>query len=151
MWNLLKDLRPSATDLGQRPIFLDCRTACLLSDRKQFNQSVCGLCTLSARLGVSCDVCRAPLLLPEASPFLSRWDNDGTCLPSMPPPDYGTQKQVLGGPAGSYNWLQGQIASYPHPEVNTDSQGRVSFDFGSVRMRTLMTEGKGTKVTACSS
>eukprot|EP00961_Rhodomonas_salina_P179290 2419240-Rhodomonas_salina.1 len=47
-------------------------------------------------------------------------------------------------------WLAEQSRTILEQLPNTDSAGRVSFDYGSVRPRTLLDSGDGNKVITCS-
>eukprot|EP00961_Rhodomonas_salina_P212030 2862877-Rhodomonas_salina.1 len=46
--------------------------------------------------------------------------------------------------------MSAQICPHPNPGESTDSKGLVTFDYSSVRARTLLESGDGTRISACS-
>eukprot|EP00961_Rhodomonas_salina_P110295 1484381-Rhodomonas_salina.1 len=105
VWKFLQSSQPSLQDLSPSPLSLH-RT---------------GL--------ISCEVCSPTQRLLASDPtFVSQWGNDGTCIGSdshlrniirVPPQDCASA------------WLAEQSRTILDQLPNTDSAGRVSFDYGS--------------------
>eukprot|EP00961_Rhodomonas_salina_P072501 974269-Rhodomonas_salina.4 len=109
----------------------------------------CGLCSRAAACSVSCAVCSPPPTLPSTyTTFVSSWGSDGSCLRTAAPQHGDTRLGRTQGRAAA--WLAEQSSTDLDHILATDSRGLVSFDDGSVRPSTLLDDGDGNKVIACS-